>query len=216
MAYQLANGSTIEVGATYGTAVAVTGISNAKPAVVTATAHGFAEGDFVVLTSGWSRLNGRTYQLGAITDDTFALVDIDTTNTNAFPAGSGTGSVREVETWTQVPQVTDLAFSGAEQNFTDIQFLEENDQRQIPTFRSASSLAITVADDPAQAYVPLLEAADQDRAPRAWRINQANGSRVLYYAYTSIAPAVLAINELITRTITLANVGLPVNVYATE
>ena len=59
MAARLPDGSTVSLAATYGAAKTITSISNANPAVATAAAHGFANGDLVVINSGWQRLNDR-------------------------------------------------------------------------------------------------------------------------------------------------------------
>ena len=101
MAVNLPNGSLIHIGSAYGSAVTVSAATNASPAVLTATAHGLADGDYIVLTTGWSRLNGRTFRVDNCTTNTFELEGIDTTNTSVFASGSGTGSFKKVTSWTR-------------------------------------------------------------------------------------------------------------------
>ena len=57
MAFSIPDGTTIHLGTTFGTPVAITGISNAATAVATASGHGFVDGDIIVLKSGWQRIN---------------------------------------------------------------------------------------------------------------------------------------------------------------
>lgn len=210
MAYRLPNGSTFDFASTYGVEIAVQSISNANPAVVSATAHGLVAGDIVVLTSAWTKLTNRAFKVGTVTTDTFVLVGVDTTNTSRFPtgAGAGQGSVREVTAWVQIPQITEVAFSGGEQQFLTFAFLEDDEERQLPTSKSPSSLTLTVADDPDQPFVPVVEEADFDKEPRVQRLNLVNGDTILYNSIATITSTpTLDFNELMVRTITLSLQG---------
>lgn len=208
MSFRLPNGSTFDFAATYSGEVIVTGISNANPAVATSTAHGFVEGDIVVLTSGWVKLTGRAFKVGTVTTDTFQLLGVDTTSTQRYPAGTSAGTAKSVETWVNIPQITEVASSGGEQQFYQFGFLEEDEDRQIPTTKSPSTLTLTVADDPDQPYVAVVEAADELKEERIQRLNLVNGDIVLYNSIASISntPS-LTRNQLMVRTITLAQQG---------
>lgn len=187
MAVSLPNGALIHIGSAYGSALAVSGITNANPAVATSAAHGLANGDYVTFSSGWSRLNNRTFRVANVTVNTFDLEGIDTTSTTTYPAGSGSGTVKKVTTWTQIQQVLNTATSGGEQQFTEFQFLEADAATSIPTAKSAARLAVTVADDPTLAGYIAAKAANDDRSPRALRLSLPNGAKIAYYAYVSMA-----------------------------
>lgn len=209
MAFRLPNGSTFDFAATYSAPVTVTAITNSNPAVATATGHTFVEGDIVVLTSGWVKLTGRAFRVGAVvTGDTFELENIDTTSTQRYPVGTSAGSAKKVATWVNIPQITEVASSGGEQQFYQFGFLEEDEDRQIPTTKSPSTLTLTVADDPDQPFVPVVEAADELKEERVQRLNLVNGDIVLYNSIASISntPS-LTRNQLMVRTITLAQQG---------
>lgn len=210
MAFRLPNGSTISVAGSYGTAVVISGISNANPAVATSTAHGLSKGDIILVNSGWSRINNRVFRVGEVTTDTFELEGVDTTSTQRYPTGGGTGSAKEVLTWTQVPQVMSVDFTGGDQQFYSFQFLEDDDERQLPTVKSAASLTLNVADDPDQAYVSLIEGYDEARSTNVMRLNLVNGDIILYPAVITITSTpTLTVNELMQRTISLAIQGKP-------
>lgn len=205
MGFKLPNGSTFDIAATYGTAVNVTAITSASPAVASAAGHAFVDGDVLEVTSGWRRLNGRAVRVADPATGTFELEGIDTTKTTIYPVGAGAGSVRAVETWAQLSQVTEVATNGGEQQFATFGFLEEDEDRQLPTTKSPSSLTITVADDPSLEFVAVCEEADMDKQPRIVRLNLPNGSSILYNAYISITETPsLTRNELMTRTVTLS------------
>jgi hypothetical protein len=67
----------------------ITGITNANPGVVTATSHGYSDGDLVILSSvaGMTEVNGITYKVSNKTTNTFELQDIDGTNVNTSVSG---------------------------------------------------------------------------------------------------------------------------------
>jgi hypothetical protein len=63
-------------------------VSNAAPAVVTVTGHGYQTGDHVLIENvqGVTRVNGRTYQINVLTADTFELIGSDTTGDPPYSA----------------------------------------------------------------------------------------------------------------------------------
>ncbi|WP_339523439.1 phage tail protein [Pseudomonas sp. EL_65y_Pfl2_R96] len=183
---QMPNGATFEIASAYGTAIPFTALTNANPAVATAAAHGLAEGDIIAVNSGWTRLDGRAVQVGVIASGTFALGSINTTNVQQYPAGSGIGSVREVTSFTEISQITELASSGGDQQFLTYGFLADDDDRQMPTTKNPITLNITVADDPSKPYVDVCEAADDDKQVRVLRLNLPGGSSIIYNGYVSI------------------------------
>jgi len=180
MAVRLPNGVVLALATAYGSDLTVSAVTNASPAVCTSTAHGLANGDFVVFTSGWSRATGRVFRVSAVTANTFALEGFDTSSTTTYPAGSGTGTVKKVSTWTQVSQILDVQSSGGELQFTTYSFLEQDFETQIATQASAQSLAITIADDPSLAGYIALKTAGEARAERALRATMPDNSLILY------------------------------------
>ena len=67
----------------------ITGITNANPGVVTATSHGYSDGDFVILSSvaGMTEVNGITYKVAGKTTNTFELNDVDGNAVNTSTSG---------------------------------------------------------------------------------------------------------------------------------
>jgi len=213
MAYALPNGSTFDIASAIATSKTTTAITNASPALVTCTAHGLITGDYVVLTSGWGKLNNRVFKITIGTANDFTLNGVDTTSVTLYPAGQGAGSFRKITTWTPISQITEVAFSGGEQQFLNFAFLEDADEKQMPTSKSAISMTLTVADDPALAYVPVVEAADLDLQPRPLKLNMVTGAVMAYNAIVSITstPTVNR-DELMTRSISLSLQSRPTRI----
>ena len=185
MAYTLPNGSTIHIGSAVGSALTVTAATNANPCVMTSTAHGLVNGDYIIVTSGWSRTTDKVFRVAGSTANTFELEGHNTTDTTIYPAGSGTGSVKKVTTWTQITQVLSLSSQGGEQQFATYQPLEGDREVRIPTTKSGGGLDIEVGDDPTLAGFIAATAANDDRVARALRITNANASKSLFFSYIS-------------------------------
>lgn len=199
----------------YGSAKTITTLTNALPAVATSTAHGFSDGDFVEVTSGWSKLNSRIVRVDGSLTNTFELEGIDTSSTASYPSGSGTGSAREITTFTQITQLIDAQTSGGEMQFVTYSFLENDYETQLPTQSSPQTLTLTVADDPAQAGYIALKAAAEDRAVRALKISYPGGAVALYNGYVSFneTPS-LSKNNIMAVTATFNLLSRPVRYAA--
>jgi len=210
MSFKLPNGATFEHGATYATPLAFSAISNASAAICTVVGATLVVGDILLVTSGWTALNNKVVRVQAATATAITLEGLDTTSTTIYPAGSGAGTLKKVLTWVQIPQITDVAFSGGDQNYADIVFLEDQQGRQLPTDKAAASMVLTVADDPTLAYVPIVIAADAAQTCQAARLNLPGTDKLYYGAYTSFSlqPAVSRSN-ILTRTVSLALQAAP-------
>jgi copper(I)-binding protein len=205
MGYKIPNGGYFQHAATYDAALPFTALSNAAEAVATVTGASLSVGDIVLLSSGWSKLDNKVVRVKAATATAITLEGIDTTDVLLFPAGGGVGSMKKVLTWVQVPQVTDLAFAGGDQNYLDVVFLEDDQGKQIPTDKTATSMTLTIADDPVKPFNAVLLKADARKQVEAARLVLPGNDQLLYGTYTSFSkqPAVSRSN-LLTRTVSLA------------
>lgn len=215
MAALLPDGATVFLATAYSATIVVGAVSNANPAVATATAHGLANGAFVETTSGWNLLNGRIWRVSGVTANTFNLEGVDTTDVTQYPSGSGAGSVRSITTQTQITQVMDFQVSGGDQQFTSFAFLEDNFERRLPTIFSASDIKLMTADDPLLPGQIALAAAGAARAVRGVRMRLANGS-ILWFSGTVTfnATPTLGKGQVMQVTTSVALNGLVVR-YAT-
>lgn len=215
MAISLPNGALVAIANGYGSALTVSGITNANPAVATSTGHGLVDGDIIEVTSGWSRLTEKVVKVDQLTADTFSLVGIDTSLTSIYPSGGSAGSVRKVSGWTQLAQILDSSSSGGEQQFLEYQLLEGDAQKRIPTFKSAAGLTFSVADDPDLPGFILASAANDDRLPRAVRIVLPSGATIYYNAYISLNKTpTLTVNQIMAVEVTLSLLAEPVRYSA--
>lgn len=179
IAVSLPNGITLAVASAVAGAVTVTAVTNASEAVVTAT-NTYSNGDYVLFSSGWSRANNRVFRVKTVSGTGFTLEGFDTSSTTLFPAGTGTGSVYKVTTWTQITQVISCTSSGGDPQYQTFSFLEQDFDTQIPTTTSAQTLALEIADDPTLAGYAAIKAVALTRATTPLRATLPAGGVILY------------------------------------
>ncbi|MDP9523700.1 phage tail protein [Pseudomonas putida] len=213
--FPLPNGSVLEIASVLAAAVAYTALTNAAPPVATAAGHTIKNGDVLVVSSGWSLINDRAVRAASVAADKFSLAGLNTTNTDKYTAGAGVGSVIPVTNWAQISKVTAFTSSGGEQQYLTVGYLEDDDDRQFPTNRNPITLSITVEDQPAAAYVGLVEAYGDSKELTVVRLKLPNGDQILYPGYVSITTTpTMERNNLMTRTISIALSGRPVRYLA--
>jgi hypothetical protein len=74
---------------TYDSPKTISGATKANPCVVTATSHGFSNGDYVLINdvAGMDELNGNSYLIANVAANTFELSGIDSTSFTTYVSG---------------------------------------------------------------------------------------------------------------------------------
>ena len=139
-------GTTFAVATVFAAAKTISAISNAAEAVVSSTAHGLLAGDVVEVTSGWGRLNRRVFEVKSATTDAFVIA-VDTQSQNFYPVGSSAGSVRKVQTWTQISQITGASSSGGDPKTVDYKYVESDVSYSINDGFNATQYTLTIDAD---------------------------------------------------------------------
>lgn len=151
MSFSFPEGGSQQYSSTFATAKTISAISNANPAVCTATAHGYTTGDEILLQSGWEDLNEMVVKVTVIDANSFSLQDVNTTDTNFYPTGSGAGTAQKITGWIAMPQVMTISASGGDARFTEVQLLARRNSIRIPTGFNATTITLGLAHDPANA-----------------------------------------------------------------
>lgn len=180
MAYKLPNGSQMAISTAYGSPITVTAVSNAAPAVCTANGHGLADGDIILLSSGWGGLDERAFVVAGATTNTFQLSGIDTSNTNVYPPGLGAGTAKEVTTSVAIDQILGFEPSGGEPQYWTGQPLDRDTELQLFTKFSAQSITLTLGFDKNKPWFPVLIDASEERDVRVLALTLPDGTKILY------------------------------------
>lgn len=172
----LPNGSQVFIEQTRaGTEIEASAVSNAADPVATVTSTtGIAIGDYVMVTeSVWAALKNRVLRVKAVSTDASITLEGDkstsTVDLNKYPAG-GASTIVKITSWIEIPCVSDIAKSGGEQQYYTKQCLSDDREKQIPTYKSATSIAYTFDFDYSNPVTQLLIGYDEDGKTRAMRM----------------------------------------------
>lgn len=180
------NGSQFRISTVLAAAVAISAVTNGEDPVASAATPP-ADGDKLVIDSGWPALTESVYRAIGSTADSFKIEGADTTDLRLYPAGLGVGSYRKVSDWVPLDQITDVQITGGEQQYHTYQYVEDptGKQRQKPTVKTPTVLTYSVDYDRKKAWYKVLVAADRLRAPIVLETLYPDGSVTYYYGYPS-------------------------------
>ena len=138
--------------------VSISGITKANPAVVTATGHGYNNGDHVIITSvgGMVEVNGKTFIVANKTTNTFELTDVDGNNVNSssFTTYTSGGVVNRIYQITSPYAAADLSAIKFAQS-ADIMYLVHPDYSVRKLTRTGhTSWSLTEVDFTNGVYLP--------------------------------------------------------------
>jgi hypothetical protein len=168
----LPNGSQIFVEKSRGDALEVTAISNEEnPKLTMSNTDDLKVNDYVIVTaSSWGKLLNLVLRVKEVENNSSVTLEgINTTNTNVFPAGA-TASIAKITAWTEIPCVQDLAQDGGEQQYYTYQCLSDDQEQQLPTYKSSISLTYTFAHEYDNPIYPLLRSAEESGDVTALRM----------------------------------------------
>lgn len=189
MAYYFPEGSKFYFSSTFAGAKTISAITNANPALATSTAHGYVDGDIVLLNSGWEDATDTLYKVDQQSADTFELEGLNTTDTNFYSAGGGVGTAQLVSSWVEIPQVLTIATSGGDARFTTIQPIARRNAINIPTGFNATSITLTLGHDPSNANYETMLNISRTLSKVAFKMVLSGGAVTYGYGYMSVSEA---------------------------
>lgn len=177
MAYQLPNGSSVQIGSVLNNGIAVTAATNAtasisdktKGCVITcAASHGLAVGDVVMFTkSPWVRALNRAFIVGKVAENAVTLAGFDSSDATKYPSGAfsvGTpGEVVKVSGFVDFPYITNVAVGGGDQQTTSFQPLQLNTTISLNTTKNPWVQTFTFTHDVEDPIRPVLEDLDESQ-----------------------------------------------------
>ena len=121
----------------------ISGITAANPAVVTATSHGYSDGDDVWIADvvGMTRLNGRRFTVANKTTNTFELTDENSTSYTAWSSGGTASKAYQITTTYTSAELYDLQFTQS----ADVMYIVHPDHPPAKLSRTAHT-TWTLAD----------------------------------------------------------------------
>lgn len=185
----------------------ITAISKANPGVVSSTAHGYANGEYVLLTvQGMSQVNNRVFRVSGTAANAFNLEGEDTTLFDTFSSGTA----QLITFGTTMATVTGLTASGGDFDFIDTTTIHDTVRTQIPGLPSPATYSLENFWDVSDAALIALKQASDNQSTRAMRFGFANGQKVTFTGYVgaTLLPGGNA-QELVTTPVVLTMHGRP-------
>lgn len=162
----------------------ISGITKAAPGVISSTAHGFANGDNVLLEiQGMVELHGYLCKVVSTATDTFQVADvngttgIDTTLFSTFTSGTA----KKVTLGISITGVQDFNFAGGEIKVQDTTTVNDTQDTQIVVGATAQSADMTMQWDPASSAQQAMIAAFKTRANKGFKVLWPDGAFTMWY-----------------------------------
>ncbi len=182
MANQIWSGVAVDVESAIATAIAITGITKADPAVVSHAGTDPTDGDLVlVLAKGMNRVNARVFRVDNAAAGTFELEGEDSTDFDTFTSGT----FQVLTMGTSLSTITQVSPSGGEPEYADTTTIHDLQRTQIPTVTSPIEFALTSAFDPSDTALQALNKASNAQSQLAVKFTFKTGATMLFYGYVS-------------------------------
>jgi hypothetical protein len=160
----------------------LTAITKASPAVATSTAHGFTNGQWVVLKiTGMYQLDKTLRRVANVTANTFEIEGIDSTGFDTFSSGTAEAATLG----TVISTVTNVNPSGGDQQFVDTTTVHQLIKTQIPDVANAIVYTMTNVWDPADAGLLALKAYADSRVEKGFLVGWPNGKKAAMYGFVA-------------------------------
>ncbi|UXY13864.1 phage tail protein [Chitiniphilus purpureus] len=204
-------GSRIFMQSAIGAAQTITGISAAKPPVVTHSGTDPANGDYVVLTNvfGMGQFEDALTKVANVNAaaNTFEMLDQDATGYPAFVSGQ----FQVVTLGTEISTASGFMMDGGEQQFAEYNLLWDKMTRRIPSTQSPVDTRIPCIWDPFDPSSQALRNAGDTGRKLAFKILLPSGLEILFSGYVGASglPSAQNINEVMQTTASISMASKP-------
>jgi hypothetical protein len=112
------------------------------------------------------------------------LEDVNTVSTTNFPALEGTGTIREIATWTTITQLKrEVGVSGGGFENADVTTLDDVRTQNLPIIAVGVELTFTAFWDTSLSWFTTVDAASQAGDPVPFRMTLASGEKIYGNGY---------------------------------
>lgn len=164
----------------------ITAITKANPAVCSATANGYSNGDYVyILAQGMPQVNGRVFRVTSAATDSFALEGCDSTLFDTFVSGTA----QKLTFGTTITSATTMSASGGAYDMIDTTTIHVNVKSQVPGSASPVTYNFDNIWDPSDTGQIAMKTASDSAAIRAFKITFSGGAICTFAGYVGFSGA---------------------------
>lgn len=157
----------------------ITAITKAAPPVVTSTTHGYANGNYVLLSiQGMSQLDNKVVRVANQAANTFECEGIDSTAFDTF----STGTAALITFGTTITSATSMAASGGDFDFIDTTTIHSNVKSQIPGLANPLNYTFDNLWDITDAAQIAMKLATDTQSQRCFRFTFGTGGPIMLFS----------------------------------
>lgn len=186
----------------------LTAITIGATATVTSTAHGYVNGDLVLISAqGMRQVDGRIFRVASSTTNNFVLEGEDTSGYDAFSSGTA----QLITFGTSITTATTVNGSGGDFDFIDTTTIHGNAKTQIPGLANPATYSFENIWDVSDAGLKAMKTASDAQAQRCFKFTFGVGGQVMLfngYVGASLLPGGSAQDKVTTQT-TVTMFGSP-------
>jgi len=186
----------------------LTAITIGATATVTSTAHGYVNGDLVLISAqGMRQVDGRIFRVASSTTNNFVLEGEDTSGYDAFSSGTA----QLITFGTSITTATTVNGSGGDFDFIDTTTIHGNAKTQIPGLANPATYSFENIWDVSDAGLKAMKTASDAQAQRCFKFTFGAGGQVMLfngYVGASLLPGGSAQDKVTTQT-TVTMFGSP-------
>ncbi|MFA6121919.1 MAG: phage tail tube protein [Sideroxydans sp.] len=174
------SGVAIAVQSALAAADTISAITKANPGVVSAAAHGMANGAYAVHTiQGMHQLDDMVVRVANQAAGTYELEGLNTTAFDTFSSGTA----EEITFGTSLSTATSITASGGDFDFIDVTTIHDSVKKQIPGMANPATFSFENIWDPSDAGLAALKSASDSQAKRAFKFTFSNGKILVFTGY---------------------------------
>jgi hypothetical protein len=157
----------------------ITGITKASPAVISSTSHGYANGNYVLLSSqGMWQMDNKVVRVANQAANTFEAEGVDSTLFDTFSSGSA----YLITFGTTITSATSISASGGDFDFIDVTTIHSNVKAQIPGLANPLNYTFDNLWDMADTAQLAMKTASDGQAVRCFRFTFGSGGPIMLFA----------------------------------
>lgn len=153
-------------------------ISKASPAAIGSTAHGYTNGDYLLLSvQGMYQMDNKVVRVASSTTDAYTAEGVDSTLFETF----STGTSAKITFGTSITTATSISASGGDFDFIDTTTIHTNVKTQIPGLPNPLNYTFDNLWDIADAGQIAMKVASDSQATRCFKFTFGTGGKIMVF-----------------------------------
>lgn len=156
----------------------ISAITKASPAVISSTAHGYSNGDYVLLkVQGMYQMNYKVVRVASTATDSFAAEGVDSTLFETFSSGTA----EKITFGTSITTATSISSAGGDFDFIDTTTIHSNVKSQIPGLPNPLNYTFDNLWDSTDAGQVAMKAASDAQAQKCFKFTFGTGGKIMVF-----------------------------------